>query len=96
MMPSPGLERTARLIAENVIAAVAREPAAAALHPLMRDALMVALLREILPAMPAGSGEALAAACNRCLDRLTDLHMAMPRVETVDLFDGAVTLRRAS
>lgn len=49
MMSSPGLERTARLIAENVASAVDRAQENAVLHPLIREALVVELLREGVP-----------------------------------------------
>ena len=93
MMPSPGLERTARVIAENVTSAVERDLDNSALHPLIREALMVEMLRAVLSVMPTSSGLDLAAACNRCLDRIAGLHLPIPRVAAVDPDDGSVTMR---
>jgi hypothetical protein len=92
-MPSPGLERTARVIAENVASAVERGLDSSALHPLIREALMVELLRELLSVMPTSSGLDLADACNRCLHRIAGLHLPIPRVEAVDPGDGSVTMQ---
>lgn len=85
--------RAARAIAENVASAVEREQQNIALHPLIREALMVELLRALLPVMPARSGAALVDACNRCLDRFTGLQSPPQRVEAVDPDDGSVTMR---
>lgn len=93
MMPSPGLERAARVVAVNVASAVERGLDSSALHPLIRQALMVALLRELLSVMPTSSGRDLADACNRCLDRLAGLHLPIPRVTSVDPDDGMVAPR---
>jgi hypothetical protein len=97
MMQSPDLERTARLIAENVVSAVEREqettPFQPPLHPLIREALMVKLLRELLRVMPTQSGAVLADACNQCLDRFTSLKFSAARVEAIDPDDGSVAMR---
>lgn len=92
MMSSPSLERTARLIAENVVSAVEREQENTSLHPLIYEALIVELLREVLSVMPTESGVVLADACNRCLDRIADLHLPTLRVAAVDPDDGSVMM----
>ena len=94
MTSNPSLERTARLIAENVASAVERDLDSGALHPLMREALVVELLRALLPAMPAQSAAALVDACNRCLGHFAGFELLIPRVEAVDLDDGSVTMRQ--
>ena len=93
MMHSAGLERMARRIAETVTSAVDRDRDDRALHPLMREALVVELLRALLPAMPSRSGAALVEACNRCLGRFAGFELAAPQVQTVDPDDGSVTMR---
>ena len=93
-MHSPGLERTARLIEENVASAVERNLNKGALHPLMREALLVELLRALLPAMPTQSAAAQVATCNRCLDYFAGFQGPGRRIKAIDLADGSVTTRR--
>jgi hypothetical protein len=92
MVRSPEIEAAARIIAENVISAVERERENTSLHPLICEALTVELLRGLLSVMPTQSGTVLADACNRCLDRIADLHLPTPRVAAVDPEDGSVTM----
>lgn len=92
MMQSPGSERTARLIAENVVSAIEYAQESTSLHPLIHEALMVELLREVLSVMPTQSSAVLADACNRCLDRISGLHLPTPRVQAIDPEDGSVTM----
>jgi hypothetical protein len=91
-MHSPEIEAAVRIIAENVVLAVEREQENIALHPLIYDALMVELLREVLSVMPTESGTVLVNACSRCLDRIADFHLPTPRVTAVDPADGSVTM----
>ncbi|MCJ2093763.1 hypothetical protein MKK67_14870 [Methylobacterium sp. J-072] len=74
--------------------AVERDLDKGALHPLMREALVVELLRALLPAMPTQSGAALAEACNRCLSHFAGFQPPVPQIEAVDLDDGSVTMRQ--
>ncbi|MCJ2093155.1 hypothetical protein MKK67_11695 [Methylobacterium sp. J-072] len=74
--------------------AVERDLDKGALHPLMREALVVELLRALLPAMLTQSGAALAEACNRCLGHFAGFQPPAPQVEVIDLDDGVVTMRQ--
>lgn len=93
-MPDPDIATAARVIAESVASAIEREHKRGALHPLMREALVVELLRRLLPAMSSPSGVALADACNWCLDHFAGFHRPAPQVASVDLADGSVTMRK--
>lgn len=91
-MMMPDLDLAARAIAENVVSAFQRG-CERAFEEGERERAIQGLMRELLLALPATSGEVLAFACNRHLSVLADCGMHGPRVETVSLVDGAVTMR---
>jgi hypothetical protein len=92
-MPSPGLERTAHIIAENVASAIARDPASPLRdRPRAREAVLTAIMVELLRVMPTDDSDRLAAACNRALDELAITGLPRPRVSAVDPDDGSVTM----
>lgn len=94
MMQAAGLERAAKDIADNVVAAWGRAEGSTPLHASAREAMVAALVRHLLRALPTDSPAALAAACNRALDEVVGaMGLAAPRVEAVDLADGSVTMR---
>ena len=96
MMPSPGLERSAQIIAENVISAL--EHGAHGIGGLKSDARTAAiaeLMRRLLQVMPTDQSAVLAAACNTVLEEISAaMGLTGPRVEAVYLGDGSVTMRR--
>ena len=95
-MQTPDLERAARVVAENVASAVEREQEGPSHHPLIREALMVELLRALLPVMPLQSSAALVEA----LQSLRRLLRRFPggggraTVRGGRPGDGSVTMRR--
>ena len=93
MMPSPGLERAAQVVAENAVLAFERGWNGAGPMLAERNALMRAIVRELLAVMPTTSGEQLAEACNRGLEVMTGTGIVGPRIELVDVSDGSVTMR---
>ena len=96
MVRSPRLERTAQIIAENVVSAFERDRDGAGFHPTDRETIVATRLRCLLAVMPTASRDVLALACNRGLDdALGEIRPANPRVAAVDLDDGSVTMRRA-
>ena len=96
MMHSPGLERAAQVIAENVVSAFGRErDDIDDLPPPTREALTSTLVRELLATLPTDSGARLAFACNRALDSTVgEMGFREPRVAAVSLADGSVTMGR--
>ena len=90
-MHGPDTETAARIIAENVVSAYERfreEP----YLPEKRAVAVAGFLRELLTVMPTSSGAVLATACNRHLSTLPDHGWFSPRIETIDVTDGSVTL----
>ena len=90
-MHGPDVETAARIIAENVVSAYERfreEP----YLPEKRAVAVAGFLRELLTVMPTSSGAVLATACNRHLSTLPDHGWFSPRIETIDVTDGSVTL----
>ena len=84
----------ARLIAENVASAFARECDDAGFDDFFREIVVARLLREILSVMPTRSSNTLTAACNRALDNTAGvMGLSGLRVEAVDPNDGSVTMR---
>ena len=96
MMPSPGLERSAQAIAENVISAFEHgHLGVGGSTTQIRAAAIVELMRRLLSVMPTDQSAVLAAACNTVLEEIfAGLEFAGPRVEAVYLGDGSVTMRR--
>ena len=92
MMPSPDLERFARIVAENVVSAIERMTGERLEPEERRHRVIGALMRSVLAEMPTGSGLALALACNRVLSDGPDRGFILPRVVSVDMADGAVTV----
>lgn len=96
MMRSPGLERTAQVIAENVVSAYERERDGAGFLPTAREGVVTTLVWSLLAVMPTTSSDVLATACNRGLnDAVGAMGPIGPRVVAIDLDDGSVTMRRA-
>ncbi|WP_267427018.1 hypothetical protein [Methylobacterium sp. GC_Met_2] len=84
--------RIAGIIAENVVSTLERLDGDV-LAVLARDAAITGLMRELVAVMPTRFDGVLAAACNRYLATLPDQGWAGPRVETVSMVDGSVTMR---
>ncbi|MDP4005637.1 hypothetical protein [Methylobacterium sp. NEAU K] len=84
-------ERFAAIVAENVVSAYERFREEQYL-PEQRAVAVAGFLRELLAVMPTTSGAVLATACNRHLSTLPDHGWFSPRVETIDIIDGSVTL----
>lgn len=93
-MSGPDLETAAKVIAENVVSAYAREQQEiGGFSDVGWDMAVSSMMGELLAVMPTEDSDVLAAACNRFLDRLATMSMPGPRVEAVDPDDGAVTMR---
>ncbi|MCJ2126435.1 hypothetical protein [Methylobacterium sp. J-077] len=84
--------RAAGIIAENVVSALERLDGDS-LAKLPREAAIAGLMRELMAVMPTRFDGVLAAACKRYLATLQDQGWAGPRVETVSMVDGSVTMR---
>ena len=84
--------RAAGIIAENVVSVLERMDGDDLALP-TREAALGGLMRELVAVMPTRFDGALAAACNRYLATLPDQGWAGPRVGTVSMVDGAVTMR---
>ncbi|TXN76591.1 hypothetical protein FV228_00100 [Methylobacterium sp. WL18] len=84
--------RAAGVIAENVVSALERLEGDS-LATLTREAAVEGLMRELVAVMPTRFDGVLAAACNRYLATLPDQGWAGPRIETVSMVDGSVTMR---
>ncbi|MCJ2093963.1 MULTISPECIES: hypothetical protein [unclassified Methylobacterium] len=82
----------AGIIAENVVLALERLDSDS-LATLTRGAAIAGLMRELVAVMPTRFNGVLTAACNRYLATLPDQGWAGPRVETVSMVDGSVTMR---
>lgn len=95
-MPSPGLERSAQIIAENVMSAFEHGYlGVGGLQAQIRAAAIVELMRRLLSVMPTDQSAVLAAACNTALEEISaGLEFTGPRVAAVYLGDGSVTMRR--
>ena len=84
--------RAAGVIAENVVSTLERIDDGS-LTKAARKVVVDGLMRELVAVMPTRFDGVLAAACNRYLATLPDQGWAGPRVETVSMVDGAVTMR---
>ena len=84
--------RVAGIIAANVVSVLERLDGDDLALP-TREATIGGLMRELVAVMPTRFDGVLAAACNRYLATLPDQDWAGPRVETVSMVDGAVTMR---
>ena len=84
--------RVAGIIAGNVVSALERLDGDGLTLP-TREAAISGLMRELVAVMPTRFDGVLAAACNRYLATLPDQGWAGPRVETVSMVDGSVTMR---
>ena len=84
--------RAAGIIAENVVSALEHLDGDS-LSTQDRAAAIDGLMRELVAVMPTRFDGVLAAACNRYLATLPGQGWASPRVETVSMVDGAVTMR---
>jgi hypothetical protein len=84
--------RAAGTIAANVVSALERLDGDGLAMP-VRGVALDGLMRELVAVMPTQFDGVLAAACNRYLATLPDQDWAGPRVETVSMVDGSVTMR---
>ena len=91
---TPDVDKAARTIAENVYAAFTRI-ATMPTEPLAEQTVLTRLVEAIRLEIQQGSMPAIVDAANGALDaweqRDKDVHG--PRVEAIDLRDGAVTMR---
>ena len=87
--------RTADIIAENVVSILERLGEDERLSGAGREASIRGLMREVAAVMPTQFAGRLAAACNRYLATIPDWELSGPRVETVSMADGSVTMRWA-
>lgn len=92
MMPGPDLERFAVLVADNVVSAIERAVGERLEPEDRRHRIVGELMRGMLAEMPTASGLTLALACNRVLANGPDRGFILPRVVSVDMRDGAVTV----
>lgn len=93
-MHGPDVETAAKIIAENVVSAVARDPMSPLRDtPRAREAALAAIMIELLRVMPTGDSDRLADACNRGLGGLVITEASGPVIEAVDPDDGSVTIR---
>ncbi|TXM67462.1 hypothetical protein FV226_21765 [Methylobacterium sp. WL12] len=94
MSDTPDPDRAARAIAENVYAAFCRVATMPA-ELLEEQTVLARLVEAIRPLVPTSSLGAIVEAANGALDaweqRDADVHG--PRVEEIDLGDGAVNMR---
>jgi len=93
---TPGVDRTARTIAENVYAAYWRQ-AAGADHPQIEQTCLARLAEAIRPEIPGGSPGAIIDAANAVLDALELQNPGLrgPRVSALNRADGTVAMGRA-
>ena len=91
---TPDLDKAARTIAENVYAAFARMATMPA-DPLAEQTVLTRLVEAIRPEIRQGSMPAIVDAANGALDawEQRDKDVLGPRIEAIDLRDGAVTMR---
>jgi len=87
--------RAANVVAENVVSTLERLGEDERLSGAGREAAISGLTREVAAVMPAQFGGVLAAACNSYLATIPDWELSGPRVETVSMVDGSVTMRWA-
>ena len=87
------VETAVTIIAENIVCIVRQKPAGCAPHSAVHQAVLTELMPELQAVMPTACGDALAAACNRFLDRLPITGERRPWVEAVDPIGGGVTMR---
>ena len=84
----------AGIIAESVVSAL-EQLEGDGIATDTRETAITGLMRELVMVMPTRFDGVLAAACNCYLATLPDQGWAGPRVETVSMVDGAVTMRQA-
>lgn len=91
----PDIEQAAKIIAENVVLAVMRDPMPSLRDtPIAREAAVTAIMIELLRVMPTEDSDRLAGACNRGLGELMITEVSGPVVDAVDPNDGSVTVRQ--
>ena len=88
-------ETAAKIIADNVVSAYARDrDGSGALNPGVRDIVVGKLVQALVRVLPSEDGAFLATVCNFTLvDALGGMDTGGPRVEAVDPDDGSVTMR---
>lgn len=88
---TPGVDRTARTIAENVHTAYWRH-ARGSEHPQVEQTLLARLVEAIRPEIPGGSPGAIIDAANAVLDALEQQNPGIrgPRVSALNRADGSV------
>ncbi len=88
-------ERAAKIVAENVVSAVMRDPSSLLRNTLRaREAAVTAIIIELLRVMPTRDSDRLADACNCGLGELLIAPASRPHIEAVDPNDGSVTMRQ--
>jgi hypothetical protein len=88
---TPGVDRTARTIAESVHAAYWRQ-AQGAEHPQVEQTFLTRLVEAIRPEIPGGSPGAIIGAANAVLDALEQQNPGLrgPRVSALNRAEGSV------
>ena len=94
---TPGVDRTARTIAENVHTAYWRQ-AQGSEHPQIEQTVLARLVEAIRPEIPGGSPSAIIAAANGVLDALEQQNPGIrgPRVSALNRADGSVAVGLAA
>jgi hypothetical protein len=90
---TPGVDRTARTIAENVYAAYARE-AERHIRPQMEQAVLARLVDAIRVEVPGGTPRDIIDAANSVLDawEQENAEILGPRVSALNRADGSVSM----
>jgi hypothetical protein len=93
---TPGVDRTARTIAENVYAAYWRQ-AEGANHPQLEQTFLTRLVEAIRPEVPGGSPGAIIDAANAVLAAVEQQNPGLhgPRVSALNRADGSVGMQVA-
>jgi hypothetical protein len=90
---TPGVDRTARTIAENVYAAYSRQ-AEGKIYPQMEQNVLPRLVEAIRAEVPGGTPRDIIDAANSVLDawELQNAEMRGPRVSALNRADGSVSM----
>jgi hypothetical protein len=93
MEQDPGVDRTARTIAENVYAAYSRQ-AEGAIHPEMEQSVLARLVDAICEEVPGGTPRDILDAVNGVLDAFEEQNAEVrgPRASALNRADGSVSM----
>jgi hypothetical protein len=93
MEQDPGVDRTARTIAENVYAAYSRQ-AERAIHPEMKQSVLARLVDAIREEVPGGTPRDILDAANAVLDAFEEQNVEVrgPRASALNRADGSVSM----